>query len=69
MPWEQHMQHPVTKKAGLDVEHIQKNYLWSEGGKMAAMSLLMLAVAVVVGYLASRVGAGVGRDLKRENLW
>ena len=28
------------EKAGLDVEHIQKNYLWSEGGKMAAMSLL-----------------------------
>ena len=41
------------EKAGLDVEHIQKNYLWSEVGKMAAMSLLMLAVAVVVGYLAS----------------
>ena len=54
------------EKAGLDVEHIQKNYLWSEGGKMAAMSLLMLAVAVVVGYLASRVGAGVGRDLREK---
>ena len=38
------------EKAGLDVEHIQKNYLWSEGGKMAAMSLLMLAVAVAVSY-------------------
>ena len=54
------------EKAGLDVEHIQKNYLWSEGGKMAAMSLLMLAVAVVVGYLASRVGASVGRGLRRD---
>lgn len=52
------------KAAGVDVEHLQTSYLWITGGKMFAMALLMLAVSIGVGYLASKVGAGVGCDLR-----
>lgn len=52
--------------AGVDVEKAQTDYLWSEGGKMFLMALLMLAASVGVGYLASKVGAGVGRNLRQS---
>lgn len=56
------------KKAGVDVEHIQKTYLWTEGGKMTLLAFLMLAVAIGVGFLASKVGAGIGKTL-RSNIF
>lgn len=52
------------KDAGLDVDKIQTSYLWRTGGKMMAMAFAMMAAAIFVGYVASRVGAGVGRDLR-----
>lgn len=51
-------------EAGADVEAIQADYLKSSGVKMLLMSLLMLAASAGVGYLASKVGAGIGRDLR-----
>lgn len=45
---------------------VQMNYLWREGGQMLALTLLMVAVAVAVGFVASRVSAAIGRDLRRE---
>ena len=45
------------KDAGLDVDKIQTSYLWRTGSKMMAMAFAMMAAA-------SRVGAGVGRDLR-----
>lgn len=53
-----------AEAAGVDVDRIQTDYLWTEGAKMFGMALLMLAASVVVGYLAAKVGAGVGRDLR-----
>ena len=53
-----------NEAAGLDVDKIQTNYLWLAGGKMLAMALIMMAATIFVSYLASRVGAGVGRDLR-----
>lgn len=55
-----------NKAAGVDVDNIQISYLWKAGGKMFVLAVLMLAAAVVIGYLASRVGAGVGRDLREK---
>lgn len=52
------------KKAGMDVDAIQKSYLWTEGRKMVAMAFLMLLAAAVVAYFASKVGASIGRDLR-----
>ena len=52
------------KSAGVDVDAIQTRYLWISGAKMLGFTLLMVAAAIVVGYCASIVGAGVGRDLR-----
>lgn len=53
-----------NEAAGIDVDDVQMSYLWSEGLKMFMMALLMLAAAVMVSFLAARVGAGVGRDVR-----
>ena len=52
------------KDAGLDIDKIQTSYLWRTGSKMMAMAFAMMAAAICVCYVASRVGAGVGRDLR-----
>lgn len=52
------------RNAGVDVDRLQTVYLWTTGAKMLGFALIMVLAAVVVGYCASRVGAGVGRDLR-----
>ena len=47
-------------------QDVQMGYLFRVGGQMLALTLLMAAVAVAVGFLASRVSAAIGRDLRRE---
>ena len=47
-------------------QDVQMQYLFRVGGQMLALTLLMVAVAVAVGFLASRVSAAIGRDLRRE---
>lgn len=51
---------------GKDLSQMQSSYLWRTGGMMVGMALLMALSAVLVGLLASRVGAGVGRDLREQ---
>ena len=50
--------------AGIDVESIQNKYMWKCGILMLAMALLMLMCTVAVSFLAARVGAGIGKDLR-----
>ncbi len=45
---------------------VQMSYLLRTGGQMLALTLLMVAVAIAVGFLASRVSAAIGRDLRRD---
>ena len=45
---------------------VQMAYLFRVGGQMLALTLLMVAVSIAVGFLASRVSAAIGRDLRRE---
>lgn len=52
--------------AGVDVDSIQKKYLWTQGGKMFLMALFMLAAAIGAGYISAVVGAGIGRDLREK---
>ena len=54
-----------NKAAGINVNRMQKSYLWRCGGRMFAMALLMMLAASMVSFFASRVGANVGRDLRR----
>lgn len=51
---------------GIDIAKIQSDYMWSMGVKMIAMTLLMAVAAILIGFLASRVSAGVGRDLRQK---
>ena len=45
---------------------VQMAYLWRVGGQMLGLTLLMVAVAIAVGFVASRASASIGRDLRRE---
>ncbi len=49
---------------GINVNHIQTNYIFQVGGKMILLALLSMFVSVIVTLLASRVAARMGRDLR-----
>ena len=52
------------ENVGMDMDRMQTDYLLSTGGKMAALAFLGMAASVAVGFLASRVGASTGRNLR-----
>ena len=52
------------KNLGIDMDGLQIRYLMTTGGKMAGLALLGMAASVLVGFMASRVGAATGRDLR-----
>ena len=52
---------------GIDTDQIETTYILHTGAKMLALAFLGMAASILVGLLASRVGAGVGRRL-RENV-
>ena len=45
---------------------VQMAYLFRVGSQMLALTLLMVVVAILVGLIASRVSASIGRELRRE---
>lgn len=49
---------------GVDLSAIQTRYLLATGGKMLLMTVLMMAASIAVGFLASRVSAGIGMRLR-----
>lgn len=61
----QYVQTAYTE-AGGDLSSLQNQYIWKTGGIMIAYALLILAVSIMVGYLASKVSAGVGRGLRNQ---
>ena len=54
----------VYQDLGMDMEKIQTGYLAKTGGMMIALAFLGMAASILVGFLASRVGASAGRDLR-----
>lgn len=54
----------VYKDLGMDMDQTQIHYLLKTGGQMAALALLGMAASIMVAFLASRVGASAGRDLR-----
>ena len=54
----------VYQDLGMDMEKIQTGYLVKTGGMMIALAFLGMAASVLVGFLASRVGASAGRALR-----
>lgn len=55
-----------SKKAGMDMNKIQMDYLWHCGLIMFLMAGLMMVMSVLVSFFASRVGANIGRDLRGQ---
>lgn len=53
-------------EAGMDIEKIQMDYLVTAGLKMIGIALVMGITAVLVVYWSSKVGAGIGRDLREK---
>ena len=52
------------ERIGKNPDSVQTAYLWKSGALMLAVTLVMIAASIGVGYLASKTGAGVGRDLR-----
>lgn len=53
---------------GLDTDSIQNRYILLTGAKMLLIALVSMACSISVGYMASRVAAALGRNL-RENVF
>ncbi|MDD3261056.1 MAG: ABC transporter ATP-binding protein, partial [Oscillospiraceae bacterium] len=54
------------KELGVDTAKIEQNYIIKEGLMMLLFTLGSALAAILVGLLASRVSAGIGRDLRRD---
>lgn len=54
------------EEAGINTNKIQNRFFWNIGLKMLGITLVMVAASIIVGYFASKVGAGVGRDLRNK---
>ena len=51
---------------GADVNAIRNAYLLKVGLKMLLMAFVMAVVAVLTGYIAAKVSAGIGRSLREQ---
>ena len=54
------------ENVGIDTDALEKKYILITGGKMLALAALGMAESIIVGLLASLVGAKVGRGLRRD---
>ena len=54
------------KTAGINLDEFQMNYLKTTGIKMLGLALLGMVIAILVGYLASKLAAKVSRDLRNK---
>ena len=52
------------KAIGIDTGKLQTNYIFLAGAKMLGLALLAMISTILVGFLASRIAAGLGRDLR-----
>lgn len=54
----------VYENLHVDTDKLQNHYLLSTGGKMMSLALLGMVASIMVGFMASRVGASTGRRLR-----
>ena len=52
------------KNLGVNTDNIQYKYILTTGAKMIGLAFLGMAASVLVGFIASRVAASTGRDLR-----
>ncbi len=51
---------------GINIEKLQNNYIFKSGAAMLGIALISLLATIVVGFIGSRVGAGIGRSLRKD---
>lgn len=54
------------KVLGADTDAIQTNYILGDGLKMLGLTVLLTCCAIGAGFCLAQLGAGVGRDLRRD---
>ena len=54
------------EKTGVDTDRIETRYILRTGLKMLALAALGMTASIIVGLMASRVGARVGRGLRKD---
>ena len=54
------------KNIGIDTNRLQSNYVVIAGVKMVGIALISMLATVVVSFIASRVGAALGRNLRKD---
>lgn len=52
------------ENAGLDMLSIQNRYMWHCGGLMLLMAVIVMVFTTGISFLAARVGAGIGKNLR-----
>ncbi len=53
-------------RLGIDTDKISASYIRRTGARMLALAALGMLASILVGLIASRVGAGIGRGLRRD---
>ena len=54
------------KHIGIDMDKYETHYILNTGAKMLALAALGMIASIIVGLMASRVGAAIGRGLRRD---
>lgn len=52
------------QEAGVDIDKVQHDYMWKCGLMMLIMAIAILVITALASFLAARVGAGIGKDLR-----
>ncbi len=51
---------------GIDIGNLQNNYIFKSGAIMLGVALISLVATIAVGFIGSRVAAGVGTSLRKD---
>ena len=54
------------KEVGINTDKLQSNYVIMAGLKMVGIALISMVATVIVSFIAARVGAALGRNLRKD---
>ena len=54
------------KEVGINTDKLQSNYVIMAGLKMVGIALISMLATVIVSFIAARVGAALGRNLRKD---
>ena len=56
----------ASESAGVNIDKVQKTYLWDIALRMMLVTVVMISAAVIASYIASKIGARIGMTLRKE---